>query len=94
MTDGCYRQIEFAGVLRGTPDPQTARTVVDWLVSPQVQADVPLSMFVFPARADVPLPAVFEEFVTRPATPAELPASEIAQRRDAWIDEWTQIVLR
>ena len=94
MTDGCYRQVEFAGVLRGTPDPQAARTVVDWLVSPQVQADVPLSMFVFPARADVPLPAVFEEFVVRPTAPAELPASDIAQNRDAWIDEWTQIVLR
>lgn len=94
MADGCYRQVEFAGVLRGTTDPDAARAVVDWLVSPEVQADVPLSMFVFPARAGVPLPAVFEEFVTRPADPAELPAGEIAEQRDTWIDEWTQIVLR
>ncbi len=94
MTDGCYRQVEFAGVLRGTTDPEAARAVIDWLVSPEVQADVPLSMFVFPARAGVPLPAVFQEFVTRPSDPAELPAGEIAERRDAWIDEWTQIVLR
>ena len=94
MSDGCYRQVEFAGVLRGTAQPEAARTVIDWLVSPEVQADVPLSMFVFPARADVPLPEVFERFVTRPAEPAELAAGEIAERRDAWIDEWTQIVLR
>ena len=94
MADGCYRQVEFAGVLRGTSQPEAARTVVDWLVSPEVQADVPLSMFVFPARTGVPLPEVFERFVTRPAEPAELPAGEIAERRVAWIDEWTQIVLR
>lgn len=94
MTDGCYRQVEFAGVLRGAEDPQAARAVVDWLLSPEVQADVPLSMFVFPARAGVALPEVFEEFVVRPDSPAELPATEIADRRDDWIDEWTQIVLR
>lgn len=94
MTDGCYRQVEFAGVLRGTSQPDAARTVVDWLVSVPVQADIPLSMFVFPSREGVVLPEVFEQFVTRPANPAELPAGEIAERRDAWIDEWTQIVLQ
>jgi len=94
MLDGCYRQVEFAGVLRGAADPEAARTVVDWLLSPEVQADVPLSMFVFPARAGVALPEVFEAFVVRPQAPAELPASLIAERRDDWIDEWTQIVLR
>lgn len=94
MADGCYRQVEFAGVLRGAEDPQAARAVVDWLLSPEVQADIPLSMFVFPARDGVALPEVFAEFVVRPDSPAEIPAAEIADRRDAWIDEWTQIVLR
>lgn len=94
MADGCYRQVEFAGVLRGAEDPQAARAVVDWLLSPEVQADIPLSMFVFPARNGVALPEVFAEFVVRPDSPAEIPAAEIADRRDAWIDEWTQIVLR
>jgi thiamine transport system substrate-binding protein len=94
MLDGCYRQVEFAGVLRGTQDAASARAVVDWLVSPEVQADVPLSMFVFPARGGVPLPEVFERFVTRPAEPLELSAEEIAAQRDEWIEQWTQLVLR
>lgn len=59
LVDSCYRQIEFAGVLRGTSDPAAAQQVIDWLVSPDVQADIPLSMFVFPARTDTPLPDVF-----------------------------------
>lgn len=94
MLDGCYRQVEFAGVLRGTQDTASARAVVDWLVSPQVQADVPLSMFVFPARDAVALPEVFEQFVTRPADPLQLSPDQIATQRDQWIDEWTRIVLR
>lgn len=94
MTDGCYRQVEFAGVLEGTAHPEAAQKVVDWLLSPQVQADVPLSMFVYPARQGVPLPDVFTKFVTRPDAPLEIPAAEVAAQRDAWIEQWTQTVLR
>lgn len=94
MTDGCYRQVEFAGVLAGADNPEAARKVVDWLISPAVQADVPLSMFVYPARQDVALPEVFSANVTRPSAPLELPAAEVAAGRDAWIEQWTQTVLR
>lgn len=94
MLDSCYRQVEFAGVLAGTEQPEAAQRVIDWLISPQVQADVPLSMFVFPARANTPLPDAFAQFVTRPQSPLELPADVIAAERDRWIEEWTEIVLR
>lgn len=94
MLDGCFRQVEFAGVLRGSPHPQEAREVVDWLVSPEVQADIPLSMFVFPARRDTPLPEVFERFAQRPVEPLTLDAETIAQNRSVWVEQWTQIVLR
>ena len=59
MTDGCYRQVEYAGVLAGAANPRAAGKVIDWLLSEPVQADVPLSMFVFPARSGVTLPDVF-----------------------------------
>lgn len=94
MLDGCFQQVEFAGVLRGSPQPQAARQVVDWLVSPEVQADIPLSMFVFPARRDTPLPEVFERFAVRPSTPLTLDAQTIADNRASWVEQWTQIVLR
>lgn len=94
MTDGCYRQVEFAGVLAGAQQPAAARTVVDWLASPDVQADVPLSMFVFPARTGTPLPDVFTQFVTRPAEPLQLTPAEVNAHREEWIDQWTELVLR
>ncbi|MEZ5117774.1 MAG: thiamine ABC transporter substrate-binding protein [Candidatus Nanopelagicales bacterium] len=94
LTDGCYRQIEYAGVLAGTEQPEAARLVVDWLLSPAVQADVPLSMFVFPAVSGTPLPQVFTDFAAVPADPLTLDPAQVDAGRTAWVDAWTQVVLR
>lgn len=94
MTDGCFRQVEYAGVLRGTSKPEAARAVVDWLLSPEVQADVPLSMFVFPARTGTALPDVFEKFAARPTEPLSLDPAVIDQQRSAWVEAWDQVTLR
>ena len=58
-----------------------------------VQADVPLSMFVFPAVPDTPLPAEFA-FAAVPTDPVVLEPAVIDAGRDAWIEQWTGIVLR
>ena len=94
LTDGCFRQVEYAGVLRGTTHPLEARALVDWLLSPQVQADVPLSMFVDPAVPGTPLPKVFTDFAAVPAHPLSLDPSEIDQHRAAWVDTWDEVTLR
>ena len=57
----CYRQVEGAGILTGAENEAGARLLIDFLLGEEVQADVPLSMFVFPVRADVELPELFVE---------------------------------
>jgi len=94
MTDGCFRQVEYAGVLRGTSNPLAARAVVDFLLSPAVQADVPLSMFVDPAVPGTPLPKVFTDFAAVPAKPLTLDPALIEKNRSAWVDAWDQVTLR
>jgi len=91
---GCFRQIEFAGILRGTEEPELAGALIDHLLSPEVQAELPLAMFVYPARAGVELPAAFAAHALVPAAPASLDAELIDAKREAWISEWTDIVLR
>ncbi len=88
MTDGCYRQVEYAGVLAGAQNPEGARAVVDWLLSEQVQADVPLSMFVFPARDGTALPDVFTRFAATVDSPLQLPADDVAAGLAAWLADW------
>jgi thiamine transport system substrate-binding protein len=94
MLDSCFRQVEFAGVLKGTSHQAAARKFVDFMLTQKFQADVPLQMFVFPVRNNVPLPSVFVKFADQPSNPLSLPASEIGKQRDAWIDQWTNTVLR
>jgi thiamine transport system substrate-binding protein len=94
MTSSCFRQIEFAGVLARAKNPEGARLLIDFMLSPEFQADLPLSMFVFPAVRDTPLPTEFIEFAARPEDPLELDPSLIATNRDQWIEEWTDLILR
>lgn len=90
----CYRQVEGAGILAGTGHEEEARLLVDFLLSEEVQADVPLSMFVFPVRAGVDLPDLFVEHAAIPEDVYELPAADIGAHREEWIDRWTDLVLR
>ena len=68
--------------------------MVDFLLSLPFQQDMPLQMFVFPARTDAKLPPVFEKWAYRPAHPLTIDPATIASHRDTWIDEWTNIVVR
>jgi thiamine transport system substrate-binding protein len=92
--ESCFGQVEFAGVLQGTEQRKEARQLIDFMLSERFQADIPLSMFVFPVRDGVELPEVFEEFADVPPDPLTLPPDEIGAQRDRWIEEWTDTVLR
>jgi len=94
MLDTCFQQVEYAGILYGTEHPEAAGQVVEFLLSPQVQADVPTSMFVFPARRDVTLPEVFTKFAEVPSAPWSVSPADIEANREAWIEAWTDVVLR
>ena len=95
ISDGsCFRQVEFAGVLKGTEHEEEAKMLVDFLLSRQFQEDVPLHMFVFPANERAELPEVFLKHSQIPDNPATMSPEEIAQNREAWIQDWTAAVLR
>lgn len=90
----CFRQVEFAGVLRGTEHEAEAQQLVDFLLSPTFQADMPLTMFVYPVNDTVPLPELFTEYATTIDTPFTVDPADIDANRQQWIDEWTTTVLR
>jgi thiamine transport system substrate-binding protein len=94
IVDTCFRQYEYAGVLRGTDRPEDAGKLLDFLVSERFQAEVPLNLFVAPARTDVALPDVFVEYARVIDDPLTVDPAEIERERDGWIDEWTDLVMR
>ena len=94
VPDACFRQVEYAGVLRGTEHPEAAARLVDFLLSTTFQEDVPLTMFVAPVNPDARVPEVFSANTAAVEHPLTLSPAEIEAGRDAWTDRWTEIVLR
>jgi thiamine transport system substrate-binding protein len=94
VDSGCFRQIEFAGILRGTEEPDLAGLLIDHLLAAETQAEIPLSMYVYPARSGVDLPEVFERHALVPSQPLSMEPAAIDEGRESWIREWTDIVLR
>jgi thiamine transport system substrate-binding protein len=90
----CFRQIEYAGVLRGTDEPAAARALIDFLVSAPFQETLALNLFVYPVNPAVELPPEFVEFTVVPDDPASLDPATIGEHRAEWTDEWTETVLR
>lgn len=91
--DTCYRQIEFAGVLAGTDAPDEARQLVDFMITPEFQATLPLNVFVFPANSTVELDPAFTDFAVIPDTSRTVEPAAIEANRSDWIDQWTDLVL-
>jgi thiamine transport system substrate-binding protein len=90
----CFRQIEFVGILKGTEHQELAEAFIDFMLSEQFQEDIPLNMFVFPANSEAALPEVFTQWTSVPEAPVVVDAAEIEANRAAWIEAWTEVVLR
>ncbi len=88
----CYRQIEFVGILNGTPHRALAEKFVDFMLNVTFQEDMPLQMFVYPVNSSAALPPEFVRWAQTAEQPASLDPALIAARRDEWIARWTETV--
>ncbi|MCS6834646.1 MAG: thiamine ABC transporter substrate-binding protein [Anaerolineae bacterium] len=90
----CFRQVEYAAMLRGTDNEEGAQQLIDFMLSRAFQEDLPMQMYVFPVRRDAVLPAEFAEFATVAEEPAMLSAEAIDQGREDWINAWLEVIVR
>jgi len=89
-----FRQIQFTGVIKGTRKPELARNLVDFMLSPEFQQDIPLQMWCFPADPTATLPDVFRKHTRQAKDPVVLSPEAIENGREDWIEAWTDVVLR
>ncbi len=94
LLDTCFRQVEYAGVLDGAANPDGAQQLVDFLLSPQVQAALPESMYVFPVDSSVELPKEWAKFAQQPTDPYEVDPASISEHRDEWLRDWSDVTSR
>jgi len=90
----CFRQVEFAGILRGTDAPENAGELVDFLISERFQREIALNLFVFPANETVELEPEFVQYATIPDDPIVIDPALIDANRTDWIERWNAAVLR
>ncbi len=93
LLNTCFRQVEYAGVLKGAKNEVGARKFIDFLLTAEVQGQIPTSMYMYPAVKNVALPPEWVTFAPLSPNPITVPASDIANRRDSWIREWTDRVI-
>lgn len=94
LLDTCYRQVEYAGVLAGAANPEGAAALVDFLVSPAFQAELPDSMYVFPVDDSVELPELWARWAQTPEKPLAVDPDVVAANRDEWLTDWAEITTR
>ncbi|MDR1634472.1 MAG: thiamine ABC transporter substrate-binding protein [Bifidobacteriaceae bacterium] len=91
--DTCFRQVEYAGVLAGAANPEGARKLVDFFLGPEFQADMPGQMWVYPVKADIPLPQDWAEWAPLADRPWVVAPQDIAAGRDQWLSDFNDQIL-
>jgi thiamine transport system substrate-binding protein len=91
--EGNYLQIEGMGILKGAPHPALARKFIDFILTGEFQAEIPLTNWMYPVDPDVVTPDSFR-FAPKPERSLQLPAEEISKNRDRWINAWVKQVSR
>jgi thiamine transport system substrate-binding protein len=90
IMDGCFRQTEYVGVLKGAKNPAGAAAIVKYLTSPKFQATFPTAMYMYPHVNGTPIPASWRKF-TRMANVTYGDTLNITANRKSWLAQWSAI---
>ncbi|GAA0447016.1 thiamine ABC transporter substrate-binding protein [Streptomyces olivaceiscleroticus] len=93
-TGTCFRQIEFAGLLKGAANEKGGKALLDFLISKEFQEDMPLQMFVNPALESAKVPELFTKYGQKIDDPKTVAPDEISKHREQWIKQWSSLVLK
>ncbi len=89
-----YRQIEGAGIVVGTDVPDLAHAFLDYLLSVEVQAQIPTTNWMFPVNQATPLPDEWQEHAIVPESAVHLDPSHIAENEARWLRQWATEITR
>jgi thiamine transport system substrate-binding protein len=94
LLDTCFRQVEYAGVLKGADNPEGARKFIDFMLDKAFQAALPDNMYVYPVDTSVALPEGWDAWAPTSPSPVVVAADVIAEHRTEWLRDWRDITSR
>lgn len=90
IMDGCFRQWEYAAVLKGAKNVVGAQKFIDFMLGQSFQTALPDSMYVYPVTEGIALPEAWAQFAPA-ATNTVGGDLNIAANRVTWLEKWSSI---
>ncbi|MFA5514018.1 MAG: thiamine ABC transporter substrate binding subunit [Sphaerochaetaceae bacterium] len=84
--------IEGAGILKSSKNIEQAKEFIDFLLT-DAQLEIAVANVMYPVNEKVELPDAFD-WAPKANPSLFLDSEEIAQFRDKWLNEWTEVVSR
>jgi len=92
FSEGHYLQVEVAGQLKGSKQPQLAQKFMQFMLDKPFQQTIPQGNWMYPA-VPTALPAGFDT-LTVPKTTLQYSSQEVASHRSEWVSAWQRAVSR
>jgi thiamine transport system substrate-binding protein len=94
LLDTCFRQAEYAGVLKGAENPTGMEKFIDFMLGREFQEALPDNMYVYPVDRSASLPESWAKFAPVAPQPHVVDPAEISRNRSEWLREWRDITSR
>ena len=91
LLDTCFRQVEYAGVLKGSKNATGMRKFIAFMLDREFQEALPDNMYVYPVDDTVTLPAAWAKFAEVAPKPFAVDPAEVTRNRAGWLREWRDL---
>ena len=91
LLDTCFRQVEYAGVLKGSDNPAGMKKFIDFMVGQDFQKALPDNMYVYPVDSAVKLPADWASYAPVSPHPYSVDPALVTKNRTTWLREWRDV---
>jgi thiamine transport system substrate-binding protein len=90
LNDQGYANPEGMAVFDSTDVPELATAFVDWMLSKEVQSEIPVLNVQFPATDHAELGSGFTEFAYRPPETVSHTYADLQGKLGTWVDDWAK----
>ena len=88
----CFRQVEYAGVLKNAKNPEGARALIEFMRSKDFQSALPEANYVYPIVKGIKLPDAWARFAKPADSFVDVSKLDFDANRKAWQKQWLEIV--
>ena len=88
----CFRQIEYAGVLKNAKNPEGAKAFIKFMQSKDFQSALPEANYVYPIVKGIKLPEAWARFAKPADSFVDVSKLDFDANRKAWQKKWADIM--